>query len=121
MRHPENFDEIKDGLYRVSTKTSITRTRQDWAQPILSNMELIEYDLTRVTHQVSLMETLRQLSGAIYARGLDKVGRMSMIVKDSRGIFISYQNGQYLTIVYDSETTHAMFTLADPTAKHNVN
>lgn len=96
------YEHIQDGLYRESVKASVTETRKQWNQRLLTYLDLIDWDLMRPEHQKNFMEHLEGYD-CMLAKGIDKVGRLIIIVKATNGTYFAVQNGQYSTGVYSSK------------------
>jgi hypothetical protein len=94
-------------VFKTSRTSPAVDMRKNYADPMFKEMDLIEYDITRETHQVRFFEMLEALTLPVYGKGLDKVGRMVLFLYDHRGKVIIYQNGQTLSSIYDNEQTQA--------------
>ena len=105
------YEHIQDGLFRESHKTSVADTRRQWNWAGMFYMDLVEWDLVRPEHQVRFFNSPAiQEAPSMFARGLDKCGRMVIIVKsESTGVMVAVQNGQYLTSIYTNAEVAKLF------------
>lgn len=96
------YEHIQDGLYRESAKMSVTETRKQWNQHLLTYLNLIDWDLMRPGHQKRFIESVAT-SEPMLARGLDKIGRMVLVIHSTHGTMVAVQNGQYMTSIFTSK------------------